>query len=94
MKKYEYRVCACGCSFCFNLIIDLANKTVLVKESTVPPVHVNTGDRITSSQIHITKELLGYIDFLAEHNLITSAINCALALAMASSQSSHSFWAR
>ncbi len=53
MKKYEYRICACGCSFRLNLIIDLANKTVSVKESAVPPGHVTNGDRITSSHIRV-----------------------------------------
>ncbi len=71
MKKYEYRVCACGCSFCLNLIIDLTNKIVSVKESDVPPGHVTTGERITSSHICVTKEVLGYIDLLAEQNLFT-----------------------
>jgi hypothetical protein len=27
MKKYECRICACGCSFCLNLLYDATEKT-------------------------------------------------------------------
>jgi hypothetical protein len=40
---------------------DLAKKTVLVKEATLSPSHVSTGDAITSSHIRITSDALGYI---------------------------------
>jgi hypothetical protein len=71
MKKYEYRVCGYSCSFCLNFIYDLTNKTVPVKETALPPSHVTTGDAITSSHIHITSEVLRYIDFFANQNLFT-----------------------
>jgi hypothetical protein len=41
-KKYEYHVCACGCSFCLN--DDFAKKMVPVKETVLSPIHVSTGD--------------------------------------------------
>jgi hypothetical protein len=31
-RTYEYRFYACGCSFCLNLIYDIAKKMVVVKE--------------------------------------------------------------
>jgi hypothetical protein len=56
-----------------NFIYDLANKTVLVKETAVPPSHVTTGDWITSSHIHVASKVLGYIDeFHIEEILIPS----------------------
>jgi hypothetical protein len=71
MKKYEYRICACSCSFHLNFIYDLTNKMVLVKETALPPSHVTTGDAITSTHICITSDILGYIDLLAKQNFHT-----------------------
>jgi hypothetical protein len=44
---------------------------VSVKETALPLSHVSTGEAITSTHIHITSNLLGYIDLLAKQNLFT-----------------------
>jgi hypothetical protein len=48
-----------------------ANSTVLVKETNLPPNHDSSDDRFISSHIRVTKDMLGYIDLLAERNLFT-----------------------
>jgi hypothetical protein len=70
-KRYEYRQCACGCSYRITLTFTFANSTVLVKETHLPPNHDSSDDRVISSHIRVTKDVLGYIDLLAERNLFT-----------------------
>ncbi len=48
-----------------------ANSTVLVKETHLPPNHDSSEDQVISSHIRVTKDVLGYIDLLAERNLFT-----------------------
>jgi hypothetical protein len=64
LKKYKYRICACGCSFHLNLIHDVRKKMVSVKETVLSPSHVST-------HIHITSDELDFIDFLVEGDLFT-----------------------
>jgi hypothetical protein len=66
-----------------NLIHDVTKKMVLVKETLHSPRHDATADAINSNHIHITGDLLGFIDLLADHNLFTpnfgaKKIVCAL----------------
>jgi hypothetical protein len=68
---YEYRQCACGCSYRITLTFNFTNSTVLVKETHLPPNHDSSDDRVISSHIRVTKDVLGYIDLLAERNLFT-----------------------
>jgi hypothetical protein len=42
---------------------------VLVKETHLPPNHDSSDDRVISSHIRVTKDVLGYIDLLVERNL-------------------------
>ena len=70
-KRYEYRQCACGCSYRITLMFTFTNSTVLVKETHLPPNHDSSDDRVISSHIRVTKDVLGYIDLLAERNLFT-----------------------
>jgi hypothetical protein len=70
-KRYEYHQCACGCSYCITLTFTFANSTVLVYETHLPPNHDSSDDRVISSHIRVTKDVLGYIDLLAEQNLLT-----------------------
>jgi hypothetical protein len=70
-KRYEYHHCVCGCSYHISFTITFANSMVLVKETCLPPSHVYTDDRVISMHICVTKEVLGYIDLLVEHNLFT-----------------------
>ena len=70
-KRYEYRQCACGCSYRITLTFTFANSTVLVKETHLPPNHDSSEDRVISSHIRVTKDVLGYIDLLAERNFFT-----------------------
>jgi hypothetical protein len=51
-----------------------ANSTVLVKETKethLSPNHDSSDDRAISSHIRVTKDVLGYIDLLAERNFFT-----------------------
>jgi hypothetical protein len=70
-KRYEYRHCACGCSYRITLTFTFANSTVLVKETHLPPNHDSSDDRVISSHICVTKDVLGYIDLFADRNLFT-----------------------
>ncbi len=70
-KRYEYRQCACGCSNHITLTFTFTNSTVLVKETHLSPNHDSSDDRVISSHIRLTKDVLGYIDLLAERNLFT-----------------------
>jgi hypothetical protein len=70
-KRYEYRHCACGCSYRITLMFTFANSTVLVKETHLPPTHDSSDDRVISRHIRVTKDMLGYINLLAEPNLFT-----------------------
>jgi hypothetical protein len=70
-KRYEYRHCACGCSYRINLTLAFANSTVLVKETPLRPTHDSSDDRVISTHIRVTKDVLGYINLLAEQNLFT-----------------------
>jgi hypothetical protein len=69
--RYEYRHCVCGCSYRITLTFTFANNTVLVKETHLPPNHDSSDDRVISKHIRVTKDVLGYIDLLAERNLFT-----------------------
>ncbi len=69
--RYEYRHCVCGCLYRITLTFTFANNTVLVKETHLPPNHDSSDDRVTSKHIRVTKDVLGYIDLLAERNLFT-----------------------
>jgi hypothetical protein len=61
-KRYEYRHCVCGCSYRINLTYTFVNS----KETPLPPTHDSSDDRVISTHICVTKEVLGYIDLLAE----------------------------
>ncbi len=65
-KRYEYRQCACGCSYRITLTFTFASSTVLVKETHLPPNHDSSDDRVISSHIRVTKDVLGYIDLFNE----------------------------
>ena len=67
-KRYEYRVCFCGCSYRLTLIHQ--HGFVLVKETIVPVDHdqSNVND---SDNIRIIPEVLEHIDVLARRNLFT-----------------------
>jgi hypothetical protein len=65
-KRYEYCHCVCGCSYHINLTFTFANSMVLVKETPLPPTHDSSDDRVISTHIHVTKDVLGYINLLAE----------------------------
>jgi hypothetical protein len=52
-----------------NLIHDVTKKMLSVKETLLSQSHVSTGDEITSTHIHFTSDVLGFIDLLAKCNL-------------------------
>jgi hypothetical protein len=70
-KRYEYCHCVCGCSYCINLTFTFAKSMVLVKETPLPPTHESSDDRVISTHIRVTKDVLGYINLLGEQNLFT-----------------------
>jgi hypothetical protein len=69
--RYEYRHCVCGCSYHITLMFTFTSNTVLVKETHLPPNHDSSDDRVISKHIRVTKDILGYINLLAEQNLFT-----------------------